>query len=48
MTKHELLVDFIASLDGYAAQKAGPGFGGWKAPNISPGSVRRPNATIRF
>ena len=43
----ELLVDFITSLDGYGPRKAGPGFGGSRAPSISPGSATSPNATTR-
>jgi hypothetical protein len=30
-----------------APRKAGPGFGGSRALSIWPGSLRRPNATIR-
>ena len=32
MTKQELLVDFITSLDGYAAAKGWPGFWGLEGP----------------
>jgi dihydrofolate reductase len=32
MTKHELLVDFIISLDGYAAAEGWPGFWGLEGP----------------
>ena len=47
MTQQELLVDFIISLDGYAAAEGWPGFWGLEDPSISPGLVRCPNATIR-
>ena len=47
MTKQELLVDFIISLDGYAAAEGWPGWWGLEDPNISPGSVSGPSATIR-
>ena len=43
----ELLVDFITSLDGYGAAEDWPGFGGFRALSISPGSESSPSATPR-
>ena len=34
-----LMVDFITSLDGYAARRAGPASGASRGPSTSPGSA---------
>ena len=43
----ELIVDFITSLDGYGAARAGPDGGDRKDLSISPGSTGSRNGTTR-
>ena len=43
----ELLVDFITSLDGYAAAEGWPGWWAWKGPNTSRGWESSPKRTTR-
>jgi hypothetical protein len=40
----ELVIDFITSLDGYGAPRAGPAGGAWKGPSTSPGWETTPEA----
>lgn len=44
MTKHELLVDFITSLDGYAAAEGWPGFWGLEGPEYLGWLAQSPEA----
>ena len=46
-TMPELLVDFITSLDGYAAAEGGRAGGGWKDPSTSRGWESSPKRTTR-
>jgi len=46
-TMPELVIDFITSLDGYAAAEGWPGWWGLEDPSTWPGWENNPKATTR-